>query len=308
MIEQIPERFSWSATRHGMFVDCPRRYFYHYYLAGGLALDSTREQSREARRLKNMTSVPMWVGSRVHDAIEAMLKVARGGGEVDVEKFADDTLQQMRRDYVDSMKNRAAREDPRFVTRFSEHEHDHPVDDATWKRSVDEALEMIRRFAGLGYLERVRDLPATDTLALETLEQWFLERIPIWVKIDLAYREADGVVNIVDWKTGKVVREDNPLQLMGYAAYAAEAWSTPTDKLAVREIYLRNEDPEKACTIDEAGIDRARDKIRHSVMAMLELIEDRLRNRARVERFEAIPVDWKCRNCFFQKICPDAMV
>ncbi|UCF67176.1 MAG: PD-(D/E)XK nuclease family protein, partial [Acidobacteriota bacterium] len=265
----IPNGFSWSATRHGMLQECPRRYFFHYYLAMGRVEHADSRRVAEARRLRHMTTVPMWVGARVHDAIETILRGAQSRdslGEEQIEAQVAEAVtamvERMRTDYRDSKLDSARHRNPRHVTRFHEHEYAIDVPDEQWRRVVDDAKQMVHSFARLGYVETTRQLRPDDLLALEELDRWFLDSVPIWVKIDLAYRDGDGTVHIVDWKTGKKERDDNPLQLTGYATFAARSWEAPSDKLAVREVYLRREDPEKWCTIDESTIERAEAEIR----------------------------------------------
>ncbi|MDH3284123.1 MAG: PD-(D/E)XK nuclease family protein [Acidobacteriota bacterium] len=306
MPDQVPDGFSWSASRNNLFENCPRAYFFQYYLAVNKAEDADSDRAGRARRLKCLKTIPMWVGSHVHDAAETLLKRARDDRDADADPAIDAMLRQMRQDYKDSKTNRAATRDPRHYARFHEHEYGQDVPDEKWKICVDEAVEMVRTFTGLGYVEQVRALAAEDLLALEDLQRWSFESVPVWVRIDLAFRDADETVHILDWKTGRRIREDNPLQLMGYAAYAEHAWDVVADRLAVREVYLRLEDPEKSCTIDDDELERARGQIRESVDAMIAALADPRHNVAREEAFEALPEPRKCARCFYRGICPSS--
>lgn len=309
MFETVPRGFSWSATRHGMFEECRRAYFFHYYLALGKSANGDPSRSSEARRLRSMTTVPMWVGSRVHDAIEKMLRAARRGEELSADQAVEEMIRGMRRDYADSRDDRARKErNYKARTRFHEHEYGPAPSPEQWKNAVDEAATMVRDFAGLGYLAQVGALPKGDLLALEDLEQWSFEGVPVWVKIDLAFRDGDGQVHILDWKTGRRMSDDNPLQMTGYAAYAHRAWDVAFENLAVREVYLRLEQPEKYCTIDEPTMELARGRIAESIGAMLGLLEDPSEDLGREELFEASPQGWRCRRCNFRKICAEAVI
>lgn len=224
------------------------------------------------------------------------------------EKAVEEMIQGMRRDYADSRDDRARKEkNYKARARFHEHEYGPVPSPEQWKEAVDEAAEMVRGFAGFDYLAQVSVLPKGDLLALEDLEQWSFEGVPVWVKIDLAFRDGDARVHILDWKTGRRVSEDNPLQMTGYAVYAHRAWDIPFENLAVREVYLRLEQPEKYCTIDEAVMERARGRIAESIGAMLGLLEDPSEDVGREETFEASPEAWRCRRCNFRKICSEAV-
>lgn len=302
----VPRGFSWSATRHGAFTDCPRAYFYGYYLAKGRADGADPERARLAARLAALTSLPMWVGSRVHDAIEGLLREALGGGPAEVEPAIERMVARMRRDYAASRDgDQLVADDPRSVTRFAEHEYSHlAVDDAEWRVRVDEARAMLRTFATLGYLDAARSLSSEAQASVERLEKFALDGVDVWVKIDFAWRDADGRVHIVDWKTGKKERGENPLQMMVYAGYARKAWQAEPERLRVREVYLRQPDPERPCTITAETIGAAEEAIRASIGAMLAKVSDRALHRAREADFELAASARPCRGCFFRAICP----
>ncbi len=309
MFEQVPKDFSWSASRHGTFENCRRAYFFHYYLALGKVSAADPARSSEARRLRSMTTVPMWVGSQVHDTIERLLRAARRGTTTDVEAAVATMLDGMRRDYVDS-RDDLARKERNFKGRVRFHEHEYgPVPSPQeWKQAAADAEAMVRDFARLEYLEQVRGLEASALLALEDLQKWDFHGVGVWVKIDLAFRDDKGRVHILDWKTGRRINDDNPLQMTGYASYAHRAWDAPLDKLAVREVYLRLPSPEKWCSIDEGAIGQANEKIAASIRSMLSLLDDPSQDIAGEHNFEAAPAAWRCRRCNFRAICGEALI
>ncbi|MDQ7007153.1 MAG: PD-(D/E)XK nuclease family protein [Acidobacteriota bacterium] len=309
MFEQVPHDFSWSASRHGTFENCRRAYFFHYYLALGKVSDADPGRSAEARRLRAMTTVPMWVGSQVHDTIERLLRTARRGGVIDVDAAVAAMLDGMRRDYVDSRDDLARKErNYKGRTRFHEHEYGPEPSPREWKQAAEDAESMVRDFVRLDYLETVRALDNGALLALEDLQKWDFHGVGVWVKIDLAYRDAEGRVNIVDWKTGRRINEDNPLQMTGYASYAHRTWDAPLARLAVREVYLRLPDPEKWCRVDDAVIEQANEKIEASIRSMLSLLDDPSQDVAGERNFDAAPEEWRCRRCNFRGICPEASI
>jgi len=301
----VPEGFSWSASRHGTFSDCARAYFFRYYGSLGKAdppLPPGRR--REAWRLRHLTSVPMWIGSRVHGAIEGILKAVRRGEEVDVDGEIERMVDGMRRDYDASRRDLARlRDDPRRHVRFVEHEYGIEVPPDEWRAQVGAAREMVRAFADGGWLDRFRSLDPGEVLALEDLDRWDFEGVPVWVRIDAAWRNPDGRVTIVDWKTGRREREDNPLQLLGYAAYARDRWGVDLGALEVLEVYLRRDPPEKACRVDEETVENGRQVIRDSVRSMLEVLPDPSRDAAAEDRCPPRPGQYRCTYCPFRSLC-----
>ena len=301
----VKHGFSWSATRHGSFRDCERAYFFQYYLASARALNPDPERAQRASFLKNLTAIPLWIGSEVHDAVEALLRTASQGRDPDPERAVEEMRARMRRAYKESLDNVAGKTgDSRHNARFFEHEYAVDVAGEVWKQRVEEADEMVRSFSRMPYLIAARALSAPDLLGLERLEKWSIDGVPVWVKIDFAYRDADRLVHILDWKTGKFERGENPLQMVGYALYAQAAWGASLDTLRVREVYLRQQDPERHCRLDSQVLDQGSVTIRASIAAMLERVADPQKNLAQEPDFALTDDERTCRNCNFRAICP----
>jgi CRISPR/Cas system-associated exonuclease Cas4 (RecB family) len=167
-----------------------------------------------------------------------------------------------------------------------------------------EADEMIRSFTRLPFLAAARGLQRENLLGLENLEQWSIEGVPVWVKIDFAYRDPARRVRILDWKTGKHERGENPLQMVGYALYAEQRWGAALESLDVLEVYLRQDPPERPCALDRSVLERGLATIRSSIAAMLSRLSDPQQNRAEESNFELAADEWACRNCPFRAICP----
>lgn len=301
-----PAGFSWSASRGGVFRDCPRAYYFQYYLANRRAIDGGPEEAAEAARLKQLTTIPLWVGSSVHDTIHNLLQAAAGGGELDVERGVGAMVDEMRKDFWESLHRQPAPgRDTRQCVRFHEHEYGRHVPDDEWFSRVEEAKGMVRACAARGYLDRVRDLGARAVRALEDLQDWPLDGVRIFVKIDLAFEDERGVVNILDWKTGLKERGENPLQMMNYALFAMRRWSLPKERLDVMEVYLRQSDPERRCRITDDSLGTAETAIRTSITAMLTRLPDPAQDVARRDLLPATPSPWKCRWCNFLALCPE---
>ena len=63
--------------------------------------------------------------------------------------------------------------------------------------------------------------------------------VPVFLRMDLAFRDAQGRVVIVDWKTGRGEGRFNEIQLAGYALYAArQGWVTQGGEIQTELAYL----------------------------------------------------------------------
>jgi CRISPR/Cas system-associated exonuclease Cas4 (RecB family) len=253
-----------------------------------------------------MTNIWMWVGSRVHDAVEALLKQAhRTGTSPPTEPAAEQMVERMRQDYRDSQRGaRPAGRGGSQPVRFHEHEYGADPGREVWRQAAEDARRMVVEFGNLDYLDRIARMPRENLLEIEELNNWSFEGCPVWVKIDLAYREDSGRIHVLDWKTGKRMRDDDPIQLLGYATYVNDRWNATKDELSVREVYLRQGE-EKPCQLDDAKFSHAKDTILESIRGMLGALGDPTRNVAIEDDFPTAPDTLKCERCFFRRICPE---
>jgi hypothetical protein len=83
-VPELTNDFSWSRSRDGVFSECKRRYYYHYYGSWGGWDASAAEEVRRLYVLKQLASRQMWAGRVVHDAIEMALHVFAAGREAEV--------------------------------------------------------------------------------------------------------------------------------------------------------------------------------------------------------------------------------
>lgn len=302
-----PPGFSWSASRAGVFADCPRGYWFQYYAATGKAPDVAPDEAAAAARLRQLTSLPLWIGARVHDTIEGLLRRARAGlavGDAEVEAALERVVARMRGEYVASVRDTArATGDYRAWCRFHEHEYGRDVPRETWAARVEGARQMVRAWAAAGWPDRVRQAGPAGVRALEDLVEWSWDGAKIYLKVDLALGFPDGAVQVVDWKTGGHDRGENPLQMMVYALFARAAWNVDPARLDVREVYLRLDPPERPCRIDAAALDEGAARLSASIGAMLERLDDPARDAAPRDRFETRPGP-RCHGCNFLALCP----
>ena len=63
--------------------------------------------------------------------------------------------------------------------------------------------------------------------------------VEVFLRMDLAYRDRDGRVVIVDWKTGRSEGRFNEVQVAGYALYATEkGWVGDPEEITTELNYL----------------------------------------------------------------------
>ena len=297
--------FSWSRSRDATFQDCRRRYFYQYYGSwGGWAADAAAEV-RRLYILKQLASRQMWAGRVVHDAIEMALHVYREGRTVPVEPFIADVVERMRGDWRSS---RAARyrEDPKTLALY-EHEYAVDVKPDVWQALRNSVVVCLRNFFRLPLLEAVRKTPPEHW----SIEHWSkvfdFEGTPAWIAPDFGYWNADGLLTLVDSKTGASDADATAFQLGCYALYARDLLGVEPSRVELLEANLR-EPMVTPLAWDEARLEAVRDQLRLSIRSMRAYLADPAANLARVDDFERTEELRICRWCNFKAVCRPELV
>lgn len=301
---ELTNDFTWSKSRHDRFEECRRAYWYAYYASWGGWEAPAGSPERELYVLKKLSSRWQWAGSLVHEALKGMLSRARRTGEVrPLDELLAGTRQRARARWAASREKGYWRE-PSPSGGLVEHEYGEPVPDQEWKRIWDEVVEgSLRAFYRSEVLDRIRAVPGDRWLAVDELDHWLFEGTKIWVAVDFAYLDADGLVNLLDWKTGRE-REVDRVQMAVYALYAGEKWKAPPQRVRAGLVYLGAEGaPRVEVASDGDALEACRAGIRGSIGAMRELLDDPARNRGSVGRFPQREEREACARCPFRRPC-----
>ncbi len=300
--------FSWSLSRDRVFRDCARKYYFaHYGMWGGWDRGAD-PRTREIYILKNLKTREMWAGAVVHEAVRRSLRLLRDARPVlPVEEIVAITRAGMRAEWLAS-KRRRNRIDPKRHLGLLEHEYDLPVTRDEWRAVAARVERCLRRFYASPLYERLRDLGPDQWLEAEELRQFVLpigeERIRVWVQLDLAFRDGEGSVVIVDWKTGgsRDGAEDHRTQLTCYALYAMQAWRVGIDRVRLVEFHLHSGEAIHH-EASQADIDAVRAFIQGSVLDMRSLLANPIENLAIEEDFPRTRDPARCVRCPFLRVC-----
>jgi len=284
-----PRPFSWSASRHDTFASCRRRYYYSYYAA---------LEDDEVRRLKKLSALPLWAGSVVHDTIESFLRT-------------NDTLpsaeeqEALVRSVVHSGMLADWRESEAGSLRFRlfEHEYDVPVEQEDKRLAVTTVMRSLKSFFRTETLRRALAVGRSQWLALEDLVSFHVGDVEVFLRMDLAYRDRDGRVVIVDWKTGRGEGRFNEVQVAGYALYATErGWVGDAEEISTELSYLVIPKAVRRVVTGKM-VQHARNFIARSARDMKALLVDPAGNLARLEDFPMCDRPQVCRRCNFRRLC-----
>jgi CRISPR/Cas system-associated exonuclease Cas4 (RecB family) len=281
--------FSWSVSRHDTFSTCRRRYFYSYYAA---------TQDPEVRRLKKLSALPLWAGSVVHETIEAFLR-ERDAIPSETEQAAIVRAAvhgQMLADWRES-------EAGSLRFRLFEHEYQVPVDPEDKRIVVGTVMRSLRHFFRSPTLAAALAAGRGRWLTVEDLVSFDVEGVTVFLRMDLAYRDVDGQVVIVDWKTGRAEGRFNEVQMAGYALYAArQGWASSPEEIQTELAYLAVPRYVRR-RVDAKKLDQARTFVAKSARSMKALLLDPVANLARLEDFPMIDRPQVCRRCNFRRLC-----
>jgi hypothetical protein len=302
VVAELTNEFSWSRSRDGVFHECRRRYYFHYYGAWGGWEPEADPRVRRLYVLKQLATRQMWAGRLVHEAIERALLTLRDGFALSETSLIDGTVRQMRQEWRGSRAG-VYREAPKRAGLF-EHEYGVPVRDADWQALRDHVVRCLRNFHRLPLLAAIKATPVDRWVFIEDVRAFPFEDVVVYAAPDFGYwtpGPGGGRLQLVDWKTGGN-GADAALQLGGYALYALETLGVEPARTDLLEVNLR-EGRVTAHPCDAAALDRVREHIRLSVRAMRAYLRDPARNLAVEEEFEKTEDRRICRWCNFRAVC-----
>lgn len=300
---ELQNEFSWSKSRHEKFQECRRAYYYAYYGSWGGWEAPPGSLARELYVLKKLSSRWQWAGQVVHEAIRQTLSRARWTGEMrPLDELLGQTRTRARSQWATSRDKSYWREASR-IAGLVEHEYGEPVPDAEWKRIYEEVVERsIRAFYASGTFERIRATPPGRWLTVDEVAAWMFEGVKVWVALDFAFKDDQGLVHVLDWKTGRERGSDH-VQLGVYALFARDKWGIAPEGVAAGLVYLQAGAELVEAKVDREALETCKAEMRRSIGDMRALLEDPARNLARIERFPQIEDRQSCRRCPFRRPC-----
>lgn len=218
--EPLVNDFSWSKSRAENFDKCLRLYFLIYYGAWNGWEASAPEQARTIYRLKKLANRWTWPAKVVHDSVKEAMRAAAGGLKVDGARVLAESRAIMRADWQhsrnDKLRGTKRRAD---FTGLVEHEMGVATDDMGRDAWALVEANMKAFFAGT-HLARAAALGRAALLELDDpkLEGFRHFGVKVHAAPDLALKLPDQVIEIDDWKTGRMNDADDD-QLAGYVRY-----------------------------------------------------------------------------------------
>lgn len=293
----LPNRFSWSYSRDRLYRQCPRAYYYHYYAAWeGWQKDAPAPVQR-AYLLKNLTDIPHWVGTLVHESIKFALARLKDGRPVSPAHLEARMHNRARTDFKDSLSGRY-RQQPNRLTGFQEHYYRLDLPPTAWQTAWSTAAQTLRAFLRSPLYAYLRQQPPHTFLDVEQLRSFSLFGTKIWVQLDLARQEGE-TITVYDWKTGPVNQAEVRRQLGIYGLFFRHT----RPAVLQGRVYALAEERLLEFTLDDAALEQSRAMVEAGIARLKELLLDPQANLAELRRFPMIDDLSVCGRCRFRELC-----
>ena len=298
---ELKNEFSWSKTRDEVFRTCPRQYWFSYYGYWNGWLENAPERTRQIYVLKNLKNRHMWAGEKVHECIQRSLNnIRRGIRVLSADEIVSITLDQMRAEFRSSRAGNYLK-NPKTCGLF-EHEYGVEVTDDQWKEVATNVETCLRNFYASDIYDGLKSHRRDGWLEVGEFSSFQLDGVKIDLAIDCAIREGDEV-RIYDWKTGKSIPDDLPIQLSCYALYARGKWNVPPESLRVIEFNLSS-NKSSWFSASLGVVENTKGYLRGGIKDMRSLLLDVKKNiPMEEERFSKVEDERISLGCNFRKVC-----
>jgi hypothetical protein len=297
---ELKNLFSWSFTRHKNFAECRRRYYYLHYGSWNGWNNDAPDEARLAYRLKNIQSLPMWLGDLVHRMIERILGDLRNQEVNSLENYQKQLRNWMNKEYVQSTEKKWMWQPKRNLNLF-EHYYGEEITAEQRTAARDKVYGCLEHFLDSPIFARLGKLRPAEWKTIEKLEQFPVGGHTVYLKIDCA-TQADGLTTIYDWKTG-AANDEVAVQLACYALYACHAWRAPVESQRLVTYYLDPDTVREHTPTAEELID-TKEFILASMQEMIATLDSGVeKNRATKDNFPMTDKRGVCRRCSFRELC-----
>jgi hypothetical protein len=297
----LKNEFSWSFSRAAKYNDCPRAYYYHYYAAWEGWQSYAPAPVKRVYLLKNLTSIPRWVGNLAHDTIKFALAQLKAGQKTEEAELKKRMHTRAQTDFSDSKSGRYQQK-PNQLTGFQEHYYQTNLAETDWQAAWVRAQEYLYTFINSNLYGHLCQQSPDTFLDIENLQSFTMAGVKVWVQMDLARRE-DDTLYIYDWKTGSIEAEKLRYQLGIYGLYARQAWPEITAATIRGLVYALAEDEVFEFDLDETTLRETEAMVDASVKQLRSLLTDCQANLAELAQFPMIDDLRRCQQCQFRELC-----
>ena len=303
---QLINEFTWSASRHKLFEDCRRAYYYCYYGAWGGWDEGAPARTRRLYRLKNVKTMDMWAGSLVHETIaEALRRFSMKGAPITAGELQANARTKLRAGWVEAV-NRDWERYPKKTNLWElYYGNGKTLPPEKTERIKGKVNDCLAAFADSEILKEILSVSYLAWKPIDKLDTFQNDGLKVWCAVDFAFTDPAGTLRILDWKTGGEDVEAIRLQLACYTFYAVEKWLVKMENVQVCGVFLKDGARVQAYPCSPEILVEARDKMLTSAAAMRSLLADPEANKPKEEEAFALCEDTRsCGRCNYREACP----
>lgn len=310
---KIENELTWSVSRAQLFQNCQRAYYYNYYASwGGWSKDASPETIL-AYQLKNLKPMILWAGGIVHETIkEALTQFASSGTVPTAEALQAAARAKMNAGWLECI-HQEWKTLPSKKTNLFELYYGNPDEYGTCTKLPREQTDAIKQrvmdaldaFAHAPVLKTILATPTSNWKVIDELSNFFIGPIKVWCAVDFAYTDEDGVLHIIDWKTGNEHKATLRQQLACYALFACKIWDASLEKLTLQGVFLNDGGRLSTYPIAPDLLTSVTSQIEASYASMKSKLSDPEKNIAEIDSFPPSPSEYNCQTCPFRRLCID---
>lgn len=295
------KELAWSLSRGRMFEECPRRYYYHYYMAGtGYAPDAP-EEAKLALEMKRLKGLDMWVGEVVHSTIQRALELSRTGDPPSSQEMKEDARRRLSEGWRRSKAQEWRTQPEDDYPALFDHYYGIEVGPSITDRLKAKTFVSVENFAASDVFKTITNTPAEQWLPIEKYASFRIDGLLMYVKFDFALRRDDNWI-VYDWKTGNPTA-DETRQLTCYALFTMDKWRAPMENTRVCAVHLQPELSVNEHSVTDEDIEDLRLHVKQGFNSMVNCLQNPARNIAAMQDFPMTGNLVRCVRCNFRGIC-----
>lgn len=302
---KLANELTWSVSRDNLFKQCRRAYYYQYYGSWGGWESGTDARTRKIYVLKNLSTLPMWAGSVVHDTIaQALRHHAQTREEIRAGALQARARMMLRKGWIEAVERQweASPKKTNLFELYYGNGKNLPQEET--ERVKETVYGCLQAFVDSAILREILATPYVNWKPVDVLSSFLLEGLKVWVAVDFAHTDPESRLHIIDWKTGAEKRDSIEVQLACYALYANEEWFTPLERVRLMGVFLKENARVSEYPVHADTLVNARDYILNSSAEMRSLLVKAATNEAREDDFICCESERVCRRCNFREVCP----
>ena len=152
--------------------------------------------------------------------------------------------------------------------------------------------------------------PTSDFLEMRVNTHPF-GNFPVYAQPDVVFEDENGVLHLLDWKTGQTPSDRGPAEVPPQLAFyllwlrekgeKAAAW--PYERIKLAEVYLPSLQEFGGTPTEQTWLE-AKERAEQSISAMRRKCKDPVANQAEEEAFSLTLQSGQCSSCVFRSVCP----